>query len=48
MRRFKSAKQAQRFLSADRAHRWAFPVLDPQHTIRFFSVRSITAQILSK
>src|ERR1700716_2293458 len=25
MRRFKSAKQAQRFLSADRAHRWAFP-----------------------
>src|SRR5205085_11476777 len=25
MRKFKSAKHAQRFLSADRAHRWAFP-----------------------
>src|SRR5205823_4409663 len=25
MRRFTSAKQAQCFLSADRAHRWAFP-----------------------
>src|SRR5438067_1600816 len=25
MRTFKSAKHAQRFLSADRAHRWAFP-----------------------
>jgi putative transposase len=25
MRKFKSAQQAQRFLSADRAHRWAFP-----------------------
>src|ERR1700726_3240139 len=25
MRRFKSAKHAQRFLSADRAHRWTFP-----------------------
>jgi putative transposase len=24
MRRFKSARPAQRFLSADRAHRWAF------------------------
>jgi putative transposase len=26
MRRFKSAKHAQRFLSADRAHRWAFSI----------------------
>jgi putative transposase len=25
MRRFKSAKHAQRFLSADRAHHWTFP-----------------------
>src|SRR5260370_22891879 len=29
MRRFKSAKQAQRFLSADRAHCWAFSTTTP-------------------
>src|SRR5258708_39994884 len=32
MRRFKSAKQAQRFLSADRAHRWTFPTTKTSFT----------------
>lgn len=34
MRRFKSAKHAQRFLSADRAHRWAFPTVEASLTCK--------------
>jgi putative transposase len=34
MRRFKSAKHAQRFLSADRAHRWAFPTAEASLTCK--------------
>ena len=37
MRRFTSAKQAQRFLSAGRAHRWAFPAPTPPFACRRIS-----------
>jgi len=37
MRRFKSAKQAQRFLSADRAYCWAFPAATPPFECRRIS-----------
>ena len=37
MRRFKSAKQAQRFLSADRAYCWAFPAATPPFACRRIS-----------
>ena len=45
MRRFKSAKQAQRFLSADRAHRWTFPtaqapLVQKANTVPFYRVNS--------
>src|SRR5512135_1505844 len=32
MRRFKSTKHAQRFLSADRSHRWVFPTAEASLT----------------
>src|SRR4030081_3236734 len=43
MRRFKSAKHAQRFLSADRAHRWAFPT-----TKRSFECKESRATLQSR